>query len=447
MALNLTLGLRLDEIGSFLGGGGSTALANIIYNFDTYNLDELMAFTIDNRGSDAELYDAPRNASNHVSLGAGQYVDLPTVDGGYRTHYDVGTKTFVTTPTVGTTYRIEESFSTYFTTDIEVTTDDLTAMKTNPNLIYEVYEDKSGSVTLPSGLDYTNIINLMGAKEGINGGYIIHDLCNPQPAFKYTWRTTASNETCTLPLVSGMVQINVDWGDGTSDYIDAFDSPLRIHEYAIAGDYQISINGVMEKFAFNNGGDRLKVVSVEQLGDPNYINLTGFMRGCSNIVNADFGEDYMGNVTTMPFMMDGWSSITVPPDVSSWDVSNVTTMYFMMHGWSNITVPPDMSLWDVSNVTTMDYMMHGWSSCIIDDTAGIHLWTITALTSASYFAGASTIATATLDKILINWEAQSHKPNVTIHFGNSNYTLGGAAETAYNALVADGWTISSNGGI
>jgi len=92
-------------------------------------------------------------------------------------------------------------------------------------------------------------------------------------------------------------------------------------------------------------------------------------------------------------------------------------------------------------------MMRGWNSSIEIGNIGVENFNIGSLTTATNFAYGSKFATATMDLILINWEAQAHQPDVTIDFGTGNYTLGGAAEDAYNALVADGWSISGITGV
>ena len=78
---------------------------------------------------------------------------------------------------------------------------------------------------------------------------------------------------------------------------------------------------------------------------------------------------------------------------------------------------------------------------------GIENWNIGELLDGTNFLFGCTIAQATMDTILINWEAQPHKLNVTINFGLGNYTLGGAAQSAYDALVLDGWVITGITGV
>lgn len=63
------------------------------------------------------------------------------------------------------------------------------------------------------------------------------------------WRTTAVNETITLPLNNGngaAFNCTVYWGDGTSSAITAYDDPDRIHTYSVTDDYQVEIVGTCE---------------------------------------------------------------------------------------------------------------------------------------------------------------------------------------------------------
>jgi len=75
-------------------------------------------------------------------------------------------------------------------------------------------------------------------------------------------------------------------------------------------------------------------------------------------------------------------------------------------------------------------------------------WDITSLTTGTNMFNASALGTANYDATLIGWAAQSITNAVTVDFGNSQYTLGGAAEAARNTLVSTyGWTITDGGGI
>jgi len=76
----------------------------------------------------------------------------------------------------------------------------------------------------------------------------------------------------------------------------------------------------------------------------------------------------------------------------------------------------------------------------------ISAWDIDQVTNFTNFAVGVTIPTATYDATLIAWEAQAPTSGLSISFGNSKYTAGGAAEAARTSLqVTYGWTIVDGG--
>jgi hypothetical protein len=81
--------------------------------------------------------------------------------------------------------------------------------------------------------------------------------------FKFQITTTTPNETFTLPINAGGAgytqNFTANWGDTTSSEITAYNDPDRIHTYAVAGTYDIELNGTCEWFAFDNGGDKTKI--------------------------------------------------------------------------------------------------------------------------------------------------------------------------------------------
>ena len=86
--------------------------------------------------------------------------------------------------------------------------------------------------------------------------------------FKIT--TTAANTTFTVPLVdyNGLTpSVNIGWGDGqTSPLITASNSANRIHTYASAGTYTITISGFMPGFKVNGSTSRTLITELVQWG-------------------------------------------------------------------------------------------------------------------------------------------------------------------------------------
>ena len=92
-------------------------------------------------------------------------------------------------------------------------------------------------------------------------------------AFASLWRTTGASESITLPLRAGYTyNFTVNWGDGSPiDTLTSDSDPDRIHIYAVAGDYTVTIVGTVEAWYFNNVGDKLKLIAVNNFGDMGWI--------------------------------------------------------------------------------------------------------------------------------------------------------------------------------
>lgn len=103
-----------------------------------------------------------------------------------------------------------------------------------------------------------------------------------------------------LPLVPvGIYNFTVDWGDGSSNQISAFDSPDVTHTYSAPGVYQVSILGRCQGWQFNSVGDRLKMKDIQQWGNSLWLidpdqDLREYMHGDPSDVQAiEFAGGYI----------------------------------------------------------------------------------------------------------------------------------------------------------
>lgn len=233
------------------------------------------------------------------------------------------------------------------------------------------------------------------------------------PELTLQMQTTTSSESITLPM-TGAVNVNIDWGDGTTETVTT-DSPS--HTFATAGTYDIKVTGSCDLFAFNNGGDKDKLLAVLNGG-------SGFTAGswaggffnCDNLETADFAGLDTSSVTNMFRMFQSCSSLT-SLDISGFDTSSVKNMGFMFRSCSSLTSDP-----------------------------GIHAFDVTALTDAGNMCLSSNdmLSETEYNTILVNWEAQAVNDNVAVHFGNAEHS--GAGTTARSALITDHtWTITDGG--
>jgi len=286
-------------------------------------------------------------------------------------------------------------------------------------------------------------------------------------AFVFEVKTTGTDETFTLPIYNGgTYDFNVDWGDSSNDDIAAWDNGAKVHTYATADTYTVTITGTITGWRFANGGDKTKIYDISSWGPLLLGNLNGYFQGCTNLtVSATDVLDLTGTTTLYRAFSDCNSIITL--DVSSWDVSEVTNLFAAFVMLSLVTL--DVSLWNISKVTEFSYAFHNCSelvgldvsawdtgaainftnafwNCRLLTTLAAYNFDIANATNMTKMFDSVTLTTVTYDATIIAWQGRAHQDNVTAHFGGSVLTLGGAAETARDALVADGWTITDSTG-
>lgn len=158
-----------------------------------------------------------------------------------------------------------------------------------------------------------------------------------------------------LPLEpDGTYDFTVDWGDGTSNYIDAWDHPKKVHTYPTAGVYTVTITGTINGFNYcnvNNLPLRKQLIEIAQWGELRLGNNGRYFFGCDFEISATDVLD-SPETTNMAYAFVG-TNIIYNPSINNWDMSNVTDMTGMFYR-SNFNAP--ISNWDTSNVTSMSEM-------------------------------------------------------------------------------------------
>jgi len=168
--------------------------------------------------------------------------------------------------------------------------------------------------------------------------------------FTTTWETTATNEMVTIPTLSSYTyDYTVDWGDGSSD---SNLSENASHTYSSAGVHTIKISRDFPSIYFNGGGDKEKILSIEQWGDIDWQSFLGSFNGCSALeINAPDTPDLSG-VTDISYMFKDCSSLN--SDLNNWDVSTIQNFGYLFQNATSFN--GDISSWNVSNATDMRYM-------------------------------------------------------------------------------------------
>jgi surface protein len=321
---------------------------------------------------------------------------------------------------------------------------------------YKVYFfDKSSSTPLWS---YTSGLDMYSVAISSDGQYIVAGSYDKKVylfenlhinTFISVWDTTrtsggsSGSNQVHLPLESsGTYDFVVNWGDGTSYMITNWNQPAVTHTYATSGVYMIKITGTIVGWRFYNGGDRLKILEIQQWGCLQLGNLENYFEGCENLVLTATDNLNLTGTTSLYRTFYGCSSLGSSGNMNGWDVSSVTNMRWMFHGASSFNQP--IGNWDVESVTHMEYMFNsatsfnqplgGWDvssvthmeymfSSATSFNQPLGNWVVSSVTNMSWmFHGASSF-----NRPIGNWDVASvtHMENMFNSATSFNQPLGG----------------------
>ena len=180
-------------------------------------------------------------------------------------------------------------------------------------------------------------------------------------SFIFTVNTATSYDIFTLPLESsGTYNFTVDWGDGHSDNITSYNQAEVSHSYVASGLHEITIDGTLIGWRFNNSGSKTEMREIKAWGRLRLGNNGRYFYGCSNFTVTATDVLNLTGTTSLDRMFMGCVALTTVPSMNSWDVSSVTNMYAMFCYNSNFN--QNISSWDTSNVTDMRWLFSYASS-------------------------------------------------------------------------------------
>ena len=189
--------------------------------------------------------------------------------------------------------------------------------------------------------------------------------------------TTTASETFTIPCQNvGTFNAVIDWGDN-SDHstITAYNDADLAHVYNSPGDHVIRITGTFPNIYFNNGGDKLKVKSVENFGEVGWTRADEAFYGCSNMTSFTSGTTDTSALLYMNNMFRACTSLTAL-DVSGFNTSSVINMFTAFYDCSSLTTL-DVSSFNTALVTDMGYMFFGCASLTSLDVSGFNTALVT----------------------------------------------------------------------
>ena len=213
----------------------------------------------------------------------------------------------------------------------------------------------------------------------------------PLPSFITTWKPAELK--IRLPLVdTGNYDFIVDWGDGTSNTINSWNSPQKTHTYPSNNVYTVTITGTIDGWSFDFDGQYARnLLTVEKWGQlvlgNNY---SGHFLGCSkltldtvidtpNLIGQTTLRDTFSSCGSLMSINNSnlWNTTSVidfsgmfskdlnfDSELSNWDMSNAQNLKGMFQGCQLFTNggSPLISTWIVSNVLDMSYMFSNASA-------------------------------------------------------------------------------------
>jgi hypothetical protein len=295
----------------------------------------------------------------------------------------------------------------------------------------------------------------------------------------------SASDTFIIPKPgSGVYNYTVNWGDGNieTNVLNTDHS----HTYSVGGIYTIQIFGTFPQIRFNNLGDRLKLLSIDNWGNIAWSSMDRAFFGCEVMIIPARDAPDLSGVTTLMEMLRKCMKFNQP--INHWDVSMIqifgsifrdcdlfnqllnlwvtssgtdfsnflrncgaynqplnsldtssaTTLAQFLRNCTVFNQP--LNLLDTSLVTTMVRMIENCPA-FDQDLGSLN---ITSLTTADMMLLSSTLSTANYNSLLTGWEGQVELTSVV--FGGGNATHSGAGTTARGVLVGTSlWTITDNG--
>jgi len=242
--------------------------------------------------------------------------------------------------------------------------------------------------------------------------------------FISVWRTTAPNQSLTIPFGPGTYTGTIDWGDGN---ITPNSYANRVHTYVLAGDYTITVSGAIESFSFANYGIFSQTSSLREIQQWGSFRLgagtVGNFKYCTNLILTNVIDTLnLSGVTELILTFSNCTSLNLINNISSLDLSNITELRNTFEFCTSFNCP--LNTLNVSSITSMYGL---FINCSVFNQP-LNLWDVSNVTDM----GAMFVDADAFNQPIGNWNV-SNVTNMEIMFQTAN---------AFNQLL-DSWNVSS----
>jgi hypothetical protein len=297
------------------------------------------------------------------------------------------------------------------------------------------------------------------------------------PAYQILVKTdNAGTSTSTQFTFPATGTYTIDWGDGTVEELTG----AQTHTYSEAGEYVIRVTGGLTAVTFNNGGDKLKLLEIQNWGNIEWSTMAFAYWGCVNVNCTATDVAQTSAVTLFSRVFQSCAGLTIFPRMDFSGSPTLATAFFGC-GFSEVPASVDLSavtsfsfafasntalttfrptqftaatslsaIFDgCTNLSTVEPIVAPIAtnlSRVFRNTA-LRNYTIgdfSAITNGSQMFEGCFLTVATYDAILVYFNANSSQASVTLKADQAAYSAAG--QTARAALIADhSWAIEDAG--
>ncbi len=214
---------------------------------------------------------------------------------------------------------------------------------------WEAQNPPTGLTLGATGLNFCNaVVEHTELQNPGTHNWTINDAGQDCVPFITTWLATADGQFTIPTDAAETYYYNVYW-ENIGNAADNGSLANQTGDAVITGltdgaTYRVEITGRFDQLYFNNGGDKDKILTIEQWGDVAWVSMSSAFEGCTNLTyNAVDAPDLTG-VTSLHDMFKGCSSFN--GNLSNWDVSTITSFSSVFQACSSFNQP--LNTWDVS---------------------------------------------------------------------------------------------------